>query len=187
MPVVIHKSQNLSLLITFWCLAVFAAELPHPLSAVSDQSWCRFILAAHAFRFSARLNRSAVARVRRLWPISSRPCATAVAHGLLEIGHKRLTRATDTDIADTIAKEVEERKKIADEKLNRQRRENAQVLRKEEADIKESEKWKRNILSSSGSLLQEAEAKLNEAIKAGDLDKIAVMNDLLEISHKRLS
>ena len=84
-------------------------------------------------------------------------------------------------------KEVEEQKKIADEKLNRQRRENAKVLRKEEADIKESEKEQCSILSSSGSLLQEAEAKLNEAIKAGDLDKIAVAHGLLEIGRKRLT
>ena len=55
------------------------------------------------------------------------------------------------------------------------------MLRKEEADIKESEKDQSNILSSSGSLLQEAEAKLKEAIKAGDLDKIAVAHGLLEI------
>ena len=61
------------------------------------------------------------------------------------------------------------------------------MLRREEADIKESEKDQRNIRSSSGSLLQEAEAKLNEAIKADYLDKIAVANGLLEIGRKRLT
>jgi len=39
----------------------------------------------------------------------------------------------------------------------------------------------------SRSLLQEVEAKLSEAIKAGDLDKTAVAHDLLEIGRKRLT
>ena len=90
----------------------------------------------------------------------------------------------------TQQKEVEQQKKKANEKLNKQRWKNAEMLRKEEAvisaDITAAEKEQCNILSSSGSLLQEAEAKLNEAIEVGDLDKIAIAHGLLEISRKRL-
>jgi len=84
-------------------------------------------------------------------------------------------------------KEAEEQKKIADKKGIKQRRKNAKMLKKEEDGITTAEKEQRTILSSLGALLQEAEAKLSEAIKAGDLDKIAVAHGLLEIGRKRLT
>jgi len=41
-------------------------------------------------------------------------------------------------------------------------------------------------LKSSGKLLQEAESKLADAIKAGDIDAIGISHGLLEVARKRM-
>ena len=49
-----------------------------------------------------------------------------------------------------------------------------------------TEKEQHNILKSSGKLLQVAESKLADAIKAGDIDAIGISHGLLEVAHKQM-
>jgi hypothetical protein len=86
-----------------------------------------------------------------------------------------------------LKKLADEKKKMEDAKRSEQQRKDAQLLLKEETDITVAEKEQRNVIASAGSLLKEAETKLSDAIKAGDLDKISVAHGLLEIARKRTS
>lgn len=88
-------------------------------------------------------------------------------------------------VAQQMKKLAEDKKKADDAKRKEQERKDAEMLAKEEASISVAEQEQRNLLSSAGSLLKEAEAKLAEAIKAGDVDKTAVAHGLLEIARKR--
>jgi hypothetical protein len=50
-----------------------------------------------------------------------------------------------------------------------------------------SEKEQHNILKSAEKVLQEAESKLANAIKAGDISQIGISHGLLEVARKRMS
>ena len=74
-----------------------------------------------------------------------------------------------------------------EEKKKELRRLESEQLQKQEHEISvaETEQWK--ALSASGVLLQEAEGKLSDAIKAGNMDQISVAHAMLEIARKRMS
>jgi 5-methylthioribose kinase len=59
-------------------------------------------------------------------------------------------------------------------------------LREEEKLVVKSEAEQRNLLSSSVTLLHEAEKKLSDAIKSGSLDSISIAHGLLEVARKRM-
>jgi hypothetical protein len=84
-----------------------------------------------------------------------------------------------------LKKLADEKKKMEDAKRSEQQRKDAHLLLKEETYITVAEKEQRNVIASAGSFLKEAETKLSDAIKAGDLDKIYVAHGLLEIARKR--
>ena len=61
-------------------------------------------------------------------------------------------------------------------------------MQKQEGDITVAETEQRKALSASGVLLQEAEGKLLDAIKAGNMDQIiSVAHAMIEIARKRMS
>jgi len=76
-------------------------------------------------------------------------------------------------------KEEEEKKEL--------RRLESEQLQKHEHEISVAETEQRKALSASGVLLQEAEGKLSDAIKAGNMDQISVTHAMLEIALKRMS
>lgn len=59
-------------------------------------------------------------------------------------------------------------------------------FREEEKLVVKSEAEQRNLLSSSVTLLHEAEKKLSDAIKSGSLDSISIAHGLLEVARKRM-
>ena len=65
-------------------------------------------------------------------------------------------------------------------------RKDFEKLRKEDVDISKSEKEQHNILKGSVSLLTEAEGKLADAIKAGNMEMISVAHGLLEVARCRM-
>ena len=79
--------------------------------------------------------------------------------------------------------EEEEKKRAEAEKQKLQAQE-SEKLKKLEIELLATEKEQHNILKSSGKLLQEAESKLADAIKAGDIDAIGI--SLLEVARKRM-
>jgi hypothetical protein len=83
-------------------------------------------------------------------------------------------------------KELEEAQKREVEKVKEAKRKTLEMLTKQESDINVAEKEQRNILRGSGKLLEEAEGKLKDAIKAGNIDQISVAHGLLEVARKRM-
>jgi len=82
---------------------------------------------------------------------------------------------------------AEEQKKKEEEKKKELRRLETENLQKKEREITVAEMEQRKTLSASGVLLQEAEGKLSDAIKAGDMDQISVAHAMIEIARKRMN
>ena len=78
-------------------------------------------------------------------------------------------------------------KKKEEEKQKELRRLESEQLKKQESEITVAETEQRQALSASGVLLQEAEGKLSDAIKAGNMDQISVAHAMIEIARKRMS
>ena len=82
---------------------------------------------------------------------------------------------------------AEEQKKKEEEKKKELRKLETEQLQKQEGEITVAEMEQRKALSASGVLLQEAEQKLSDAIKAGNMDQISVAHAMIEIARKRMS
>lgn len=82
---------------------------------------------------------------------------------------------------------AEEQKKKEEEKKKELRRQETEKLHKQEGEITVAESEQRKALSASGVLLQEAEGKLSDAIKAGNMDQISVAHAMIEIARKRMN
>lgn len=82
--------------------------------------------------------------------------------------------------------EAEEQKKREHEQLMETQRKELDHLHKQHSEISSSEKEQRNLLHGAGALLKEAEEKLSDAIKAGNMDQISVAHGLLEVARKRM-
>jgi len=81
----------------------------------------------------------------------------------------------------------EEKKKKEEEKKKELRHLESEQLQKQEHEISVAETKQRKALSASGVLLQEAEGKLSDTIKAGNMDQISVAHAMLEIARKWMS
>lgn len=82
--------------------------------------------------------------------------------------------------------QYEEKKKNDQLKQTEQRKQDIKKLRAEDEKLAKAEVEQRNILRSTASLLKEAEGKLSEAIKSGNMDTTAVAHGLLEVARKRM-
>jgi len=67
------------------------------------------------------------------------------------------------------------------------RRLETEKLHKQEGEIKVAEMEQRKALSASGVLLQEAEGKLSDAIKAGNMDQKSVVHAMIKIARKQMN
>ena len=88
-----------------------------------------------------------------------------------------------------IAKQKNAAEKEAEDAAARKREQNAKdrkALELQEIELQTSEKEQHNLLKSGGLLLHEAESKLHEAIKTGDMDRISIAHGLLEVARKRM-
>ena len=82
---------------------------------------------------------------------------------------------------------AEEQKKKEEEKKKELKRLETEKLHEQEGEITVAETEQRKALSASGVLLQEAEGKLSDAIKAGNMDQISVAHAMIEIARKRMN
>lgn len=83
--------------------------------------------------------------------------------------------------------EAEEQKKRQEKRKKEMQRQETDKLTKEEGEITAAEKEQHNLLSGSGALLKEAETKLAEAIRAGNMDNISIAHGLLEVARCRMN
>lgn len=96
---------------------------------------------------------------------------------------KRLEEITrQIKIADKLRIDAEEQKK----KEHEQSKKDLDELQKRQSVISSEEKEQRNLIHGAGVLLKEAEAKLSDAIKIGNMDQISVAHGLIEVARKRM-
>lgn len=81
--------------------------------------------------------------------------------------------------------EIESRKRKEAERQERHAKEREKMA-KLENELCVKEKEQHNILNACAKLLQEAEGKLSDAIKAGNTDQLGVSHGLLEVARKRM-
>ena len=85
-----------------------------------------------------------------------------------------------------IRREAEAQKKIEEDKKKELSRKSLEKLKKEDVEISIAETEQRSILKGSEALLKEAEKKLSDAIKSGDMDMVSVGHGLLEVARSRM-
>lgn len=80
----------------------------------------------------------------------------------------------------------EEKKKHEEAERQKVHAKETEKLQKLEIELLAVKEEQHNILKSSGKILHEAEQKLSDAIKAGDIDRIGISHGLLEVARKRM-
>ena len=95
-----------------------------------------------------------------------------------EMMKKQLLERKQRQLAE---EQKKKRRRKEEEKKNELKRLETEKLHKQEGEITVAETEQRKALSASGVLLQEAEGKLSDAIKAGNMDQISVAHAMIEI------
>ena len=106
-----------------------------------------------------------------------------------EFEEEKKRKALEEKRQHEIEKQKHAAQKEAEEAAARKKEQNAKdkkLLELREIELQTTEKEQHNLLKSGSVLLHEAESKLQEAIKTGDMDRISIAHGLLEVARKRM-